>query len=205
MPKLNIKNIYEWPIMTKTLIVGLICAGFFYLGYLFDVVDLDKKLNNTKTKMNDLNQQIELVIGKQNKMKNAVASLDESKRTLNQLQKQVINYNDIPQLLNEILKIGANEQIHFSLFSPDKDVSANAYFKIPIHILAVGSYHQLADFISQVANLPWIVVIGDFTISNDYKNDVLGSKLAEFAAAQNLLTADLKLEVYHYAKNNQQK
>lgn len=205
MRNLNIKNIYEWPLVTRSLIIGLICAVFFYLGYLLDITDLDKELNNSKDKANDLKQQIQLIIEKQNIIKNEVSHLGQSKLMLNQLQKQIVNFNNIPQLLNEILKLGANNQLHFSLFSPEKDASANTYYKLPIHVIVVGSYHQLAGFLSQVANLPWIVVIGDFTISNNFKNDVLGAKLAEQAVAQNLLMADLKLEVYHHAQNTPDK
>lgn len=205
MPNLNIKNIYEWPLVTRALIIGLVCAIVFYLGYLFDITDLAKKLTSSTEKYNDVKQQIHMVIEKENIIKNEVIHLGRSKNLLNQLQNQLINYRDIPQLLNEILKLGANNQIHFSLFSPEKNSSQNNYFKMPIHIIAVGSYHQLAQFMSEIANMPWIVVIGEFTFSNDFKNDVLGAKLAEQAAVQNLLLADFKLEVYHRAESTQKK
>ena len=56
-------------------------------------------------------------------------------------------------------------------------------------------------FISQVANMPSIIVIGDFTISNESSNALLGEKLAQQAEAQHLLSAEMTLDVYHTLEN----
>ncbi len=51
----------------------------------------------------------------------------------------------------------------------------------------------------------WLVAIGDFTISTENKNDVLGAKLAQEANSGNLLTTELTLIVYLLPENTDAK
>lgn len=197
---LNFKNIHEWPLITRILIIGLICAVVFYLGYWWDVSNLNERLVNTEHQEQDIKDQLKLVITKEEKTKSDLSQFAKLEKLLKQWQNTLINYSELPEILNQILKIGATNHLYFSQFNPAQEVKEEQhYLKVPIKVVVVGSYHQIADFISQVANLPWIVVVGDFTISKENKNDVLGSKLAERANAENLLTAELTLEVYHLA------
>lgn len=199
---LNFKNIYEWPLITRILIIGLVCAVVFYLGYWLDTSSLNEDLENTQRKEEDIKEQLKLVISKEEMTKNELSQFDMLEKLLSQWQKRMITYSELPEILNQILKIGATNHLHFSLFNPGQEVKEGSYLKVPIKVIAVGSYHQLGDFISQVANLPWIVVVGDFTLSKENKNDVLGAKLAEQATAENLLTAELTLEVYHFGEKS---
>jgi type IV pilus assembly protein PilO len=197
MPKYNLNNIYEWPMTTRYLVVGLICAIVFYLGYGWDISALKTQIANAQAKEDELKSQLTFVINKQIKIEREAAQLPKMQASLVEWQKKLINYADLPELLNQILKLGGNNQLHFSQFNPGAEKKVDIYLKVPIKVIVVGGYHQLASFVSQVANMPWIVVVGDFTLSKENKNDVLGSKLAEQATAENLLTAEITLEVYH--------
>ncbi|MEK7207020.1 MAG: type 4a pilus biogenesis protein PilO, partial [Pseudomonadota bacterium] len=54
----------------------------------------------------------------------------------------------------------------------------------PISIVVRGSYHELAQFVSDVAALPRIVTFGDISISSDGKSSGSGSKLSMSATAK---------------------
>lgn len=237
MKKMTLNNIYEWPLMTRVLLLGLIFSAALYLGYRYDLTAQMKKLSQAEQQEADIKQQIELVFRKNEIIKNEVARLPELRTALLQMRKELVTYNELPSLLNNILKLGGDNNLFFSLFAPgasvkvampepvkiasaDNPVSAATtapaastdpatpeppkkylFAKVPIKVVLVGTYHQIADFISQVANMPSIIVIGDFTISKESSNALLGEKLAKQAEAQHLLSAEMTLDVYHTLEN----
>lgn len=197
MNKIDLNNIHEWPLATRCVVIALICVLVFYIGYKWDIAALQKKLQTSQSEENDLKLQYQAVIKKQMAARVELVHFNEMRVLLTQWQKKLIRYDELPELLNQILKIGNNNSLYFSLFDPGDGVEDNHYQKIPIKIIAAATYHQIADFISQVANLPWIIVIDNFGISTENRNDVLGTKLAETANSQKLLTLNLILNVYY--------
>jgi type IV pilus assembly protein PilO len=239
MKKMTLNNIHEWPLMTRALLLGLVFSAAFYVGYRYDLANQSQVLSRAEQKEADLRQQIELVIRKSKIVEEEVVILPKMKAELAKWDKQISPASNVPQILNDILKIGADNHLFFSLFAPseanivklqprdaekpaenasasptaqpaapapanaqpaaeaDKSSKAVSYAKMPIKVVVVGTYHQIADFISQVANMPAIVVIGDFTISNENQNSLLGEKMAKQADAQHLLTGEMTLNVYH--------
>jgi type IV pilus assembly protein PilO len=237
MKKMTLNNIYEWPLMTRLLLLGLVCSAAFYFGYRYDLTKQMKSLSQAKQQEVDIKQQIELIIAKNLAIKNEVARLPELRSELVKWKKEVVTYNDLPELLNNILKLGGDNHLFFSLFAPGasvkvalpdpvKDIVADSssaaavpaapaptdpaaveppkkylFAKVPIKVVLVGNYHQIADFISQIANMPSLIVVGNFTITNEASSAVLGEKLAQQAEAQHLLSAELTLDVYHALEN----
>lgn len=232
MTKLSLNNIHEWPLMTKLLLFFLVFCASLYLGYRYDLSSQIQKLSRAEQQEVDLKQQVELVITKSNIIKSEVAHLPEMQAELGKWKKQLVDYNDLPEVLNQILKLGGDNHLYFSLFSPGASVKVTLeqksaetpaaatgaapapapvdasaapppqkeviqFNKVPIKVVVVGNYHQLADFISQVANMPYVVSIGNFTLSNENQTGLLGETLAKQAQEQNLLTAELALDVYH--------
>lgn len=234
MAKMDLKNIQEWPLMTRLLLFFLAFSASLYLGYRFDLSTQILKLSRAAQQEADLNQQLELVIQKINLLKLDVSHLPEMQSDLIKWKKQLVKYNDLPELLNQILKLGADNHLFFSLFSPGEstkvtlepkpeekpEVTADAaaappppadpsaapppenvrkiqFDKVPIKVVVVGNYHQIADFVSQLANMPWIISIGNFTVSNESQTGLLGEAMAKQAQDQHLLTAELALDVYH--------
>jgi len=225
--------------MTKLLVFFLVFCASLYLGYRYDLSSQIQKLSRAEQQEVDLKQQIDFVIQKNNLIKLEVGQLPEMQGELVKWKKQLVDYNDLPEVLNQILKLGGDNHLYFSLFSPgasmkvtvetkpeEKPADAAAatpaatpaapapapadaaaapapverliqFDKVPIKVVVVGSYHQLADFISQVANMPYVVAIGNFTISNENQTGLLGETLAKQAQEQHLLTAELALDVYH--------
>jgi type IV pilus assembly protein PilO len=238
MTKMSLSNIHEWPLMTKLLVFFLVFCASLYLGYRYDLSSQILKLSRAEQQEVDLKQQIDFVIQKNNLIKLEVGKLPEMQAELGKWEKQLVDYNELPEVLNQILKLGGDNHLFFSLFSPgasmkvtveakpeEKPADAAAaapaaapapapaptdaaaapappehliqFDKVPIKVVVVGSYHQLADFISQVANMPYVVAIGNFTISNENQTGLLGETLAKQAQEQHLLTAELALDVYH--------
>jgi Tfp pilus assembly protein PilO len=235
MKKMTLNNIYEWPLMTRLLLLGLVFVTTFYLGYRYDVSWQISALSHAIQQEQDIKQELELVIHKNKMSEQEILRLPTLKKELAKWDKQLINSQDLPELLNQILKIGADNHLFVSSFTPGEavkiplfpwlleapngDVSMynpqaaapaapdpNAatqpaqqpitFTKVPIKVVIVGDYHEISDFISQVANLPWIVSVSNFTITNEDETSLLGDKLAKQAVTQHLLSAEMTLEIY---------
>ncbi len=202
MGNYNLKNIYAWPITTRILLIGLVCSIVFYLGNSWDIASIRLELSKSQQQETNLKQQIELIITKQHMVKNEISSYEMLRSLLVAWQKRLVNHHNIPELLNDILKAGGNHQLQFSVFNPGKEIKSNGYAKLPIKIIVTGNYHNLASFMSQIANMSTIVVVDNFIISIENKSDVLGEKLAAEANAQDLLTAELTLLIYYLPEKN---
>lgn len=229
MKNMTLQNIHEWPLMTRVLLLLLVFFAVLYLGYRFNLSHQIKDLSRAVAQEADLKQQIELVVRKNKVIQSEVVHLPELQAELSKWKKQLVDYDDLPELLNQILKLGGDNHLFFSSFTPGEPVKVDvkvaakvedaaaasapapadpaaatsepvkviSFSKVPIKVVVVGSYHELADFISQVANLPWIVAVGNFTISNENTSTLLGDVMAKQATAQNLLSAELVLDVYN--------
>lgn len=199
MMNLDPKKMYEWPRSSQAVVFVIVFLAVFYLGYHWDISSVQSALSTSQAQEQDLKQQYELAISKEMTIR---SDLSQSPALLDLIAKwknKLVKSSNLPELLNEILKTGANNNLYFSLFSPGEGLKSGNYIKVPIKVIVVGSYHQIAKFVSQIVNMPWIVVVGDFVISNENKNDSLGSKMAQEANASNLLTTEMVLEVYYSA------
>lgn len=221
---LSLQNFQDWPVQFKAAVFGGIVVATFFLGYKFNLTDQKKELAQVFAQEADYKSQIEFVIAKNKSLSEEVSKLPEVKNLLADWEKQLVSYNDLPQLLNEILKLGGNNNLYFSTFTPgesekisvgmepeaqdsatntaakpakDKKEDVITYYKVPIKVIVAGTYHNIANFMSEIANLDKVVSIGDFTISRNSDSSLLGEQLAKQANEQKLLTAELAFDVYY--------
>ncbi len=73
----------------------------------------------------------------------------------------------IDDVLEEMTKIGQNLGLKIVAFKP-QDVAKTTFFSLtPISISVIGDYTHMAQFISGVANLPYLLTIKDFDITRE--------------------------------------
>ncbi len=76
-----------------------------------------------------------------------------------QQERQLPGKADIDALLAEISQMGSVRGLQFELFKPGQLKIGEHYAELPIEIRLSGSYHALAGFVSDVANMSRIVTI----------------------------------------------
>ena len=91
--------------------------------------------------------------------------MEDMRRTFGSLLRQLPNTTEVPDLLVDITQAGLGRGLEFVLFRPEKESPKDFYAELPISIEIRGSYHDLAQFISDVAALPRIVTVGDISVS----------------------------------------
>lgn len=196
MVKLDLKTIYEWPFTLQLLVVLPLCALILYLAYFFDFTLLNRALMDGKRQENDLKEQISLIFTQQIKLENDLTKFKVLELMISEWQAKLVPPAKLPNLLNDILKIGTANNLKFDQMQPGVEVKDEIYMKVPIKIKVRGGYHQVANFISQVANLPLLVVVKGIIIEKSNPQNAIGKNLTEQAALKSLLTVELMLEVY---------
>jgi len=79
----------------------------------------------------------------------------------------------VPNLLVDITQAGLGRGLSFVLFKPDKEKPQEFYAELPINIKVTGNFHQLGQFVSDLAALPRIVTVGNIDITADPKSSAL--------------------------------
>ena len=86
----------------------------------------------------------------------------EIKERFGVVLRQLPDKTEVPALLVDISQAGLARGLKFEQFKPEKAQTKEFYNMLPISIQVLGTYHQLAEFISDLAGLPRIVTVGDF-------------------------------------------
>jgi type IV pilus assembly protein PilO len=69
------------------------------------------------------------------------------------------NTKEIPSLLKSITQLGADSQLEFLLFSPQRERPQDFFMEIPVSIEVSGTYHNVAVFFDKVGQMERIVNI----------------------------------------------
>jgi type IV pilus assembly protein PilO len=197
MASFNPDNISEWPRPLRFLIVLLFFVMVFYGGYHFDLVQLSQRVLAVEQQEKDLKQQLKIVYSKKVTIENEISQLPALKNVLNVWQKKLAQPKELPELLHQILKVGVTNDLQFVFFNPGAERVEGAYSSQPIKVVTVGNYHQIATFVSQIANMPTIVVVKNFTITKGNTTATASTAAPVASVPQDHLTAEFLLEVYH--------
>lgn len=156
-----------WPIAPRLLsAVGLsvvvVVVGWF--GYLSGQVD---ELNAGQQQEMTLRDAFKQKVQKSN-------SLDELKEQrklviqyVARMEKQLPSKSEMAGLLTDINQAGAGRGLTFSSFKPGQVVVRDYYAELPIEIKLTGSYHDLGEFVSDIAKFSRIVTLNNLSISNN--------------------------------------
>lgn len=88
------------------------------------------------------------------------------------LERQLPGKAEMDAMLSEINQAGVGRGLQFELFKPGQVQLREHYAELPIDIRLTGTYHALAAFVSDIANLPRIVTLDHISVSK--QKDVLG-------------------------------
>lgn len=199
LKSVDVKYIYEWPFIARLFVYFVVSVAVFCGGYFFDFSSQGDQIYSRFKQEHDLKQQVQTILKNEQKMAGEVSQYPDLLKVLDHWQEQFINSNNLPDLLNQILKIGATNHIQFSIFSPGAKKTQDDYYVVPIKVVMQGSYSQLGNFISQVANMPLLVSIGDFVILKKGDQSTGQKSVSEDTAEPDRLTCMLTLEVYNLA------
>ena len=163
----------SWPLPVKLVGIAIIGIGILVAGWFFVIQGELEVLERTERQEQDLKTQylnkkalaINLPLYKQ--------QMQEMELTFGSLLRQLPDSAEVPDLLVDITQAGLGRGLEFVLFKPAKERPVEFYSELPISIKVRGTYHELAQFVSDVAALPRIVTFGDIDLSGQKDGKLL--------------------------------
>lgn len=170
LKNIDINNIPAWPAPIKIGGIALICVVLLFLGYYFLISDELDQYSQEQKKEETLKQTF---LDKKALAINLPAykqQMEDMHQQFGTLLRQLPNKTEVPNLLVDITQAGLGRGLNFVLFKPEKEKPQEFYAELPISIKVTGSYHELGQFVSDLAALPRIVTVGDINITTDAKS-----------------------------------
>lgn len=171
LSELTWNNVGEWPLVVK--IGVLLGTGFLILamGYWLIVRESLIQFETLKEQEITLKSDFERKQRQLCYLPTYRAQIKTLTKHFTLVLTQLPEKNEVPDLLEEISRAGVVSGLRFELFSPQPEVMRDFYVELPIRISVVGSYFQLAMFISRVAEMTRIVTFHDFSIEGQPSKD----------------------------------
>lgn len=162
---LNPQNPGTWPVLPKLLallatLVALVAAGYVadWQGQMEELVigaEQEAKLKEQYKGKKQLAVNLDLY-------RQQLREIDSS---FGALLKQLPNKSQMDALLVDINQAGLGRGLQFELFRPaPAETVKDFYAELPVAVRVTGSYHDMGQFASDVAQLSRIVTLNDISI-----------------------------------------
>lgn len=162
---LNPQNPGTWPVLPKLLallatLVALVAAGYVadWQGQMEELVigaEQEAKLKEQYKGKKQLAVNLDLY-------RQQLREIDSS---FGALLKQLPNKSQMDALLVDINQAGLGRGLQFELFRPaPAETMKDFYAELPVAVRVTGSYHDMGQFASDVAQLSRIVTLNDISI-----------------------------------------
>jgi len=164
---LDIQEPASWPAWFMVVMSLLISILLLFGGWHFLIQDQQRVLDLEKSREIELRRTF-------SSKKGMVVNLPAYQKQMSQIEdmlavmvRQLPDSTEVPSLLVDITEGGTRRGLNFLVFDPQQEELGDFYAILPIRMEVAGSYHQLAGFISDLAQMPRIVTVGDMAITAD--------------------------------------
>lgn len=165
LSELDLNNLGSWPAAVKVISCVLLLIVALVLGYNFYLKDLQTMLDASRAEEISLKEQFSSKAFQAANLDAYKAQMREMEESFGALLRQLPSDTEVPGLLEDITRTGLGSGLEFEEIKLQPEVAQQFYIELPIQIVVVGGYHDLATFVSGVASLPRIVTLHDFEIA----------------------------------------
>lgn len=165
LKSLDLKDIARAPAPVKAVVLVVLFLAIVALGYYLDwshgLAEVDR-LRAEEASLREVYAQ---------KKRQAIhydaykKRLEDIEKSLAALLRQLPNKSEMDALLTDINQVGVGRGLEFELFRPELEAPADFYATLPVTIKVKGEYHDMAGFVSDLAQLPRIVTLHDVSLT----------------------------------------
>lgn len=189
--ELDLDHIGTWPIFARAIVIGLVAIAIFVVGYLVDISAQIKTLDTAVAREESLKKEFEEKYKKSANLAAYKEQMVTMKESFGALLGQLPESNEVPGLVEDISHQGLATGLEFRTIRLLPERQMDFYRELPIQIVVLGTYHQLAEFVSNVAGLPRIVTLHDF-----------GIKPLNAEQRTDFLTMEITAKTYRYSEGD---
>ena len=173
LKSLDLKDIARAPAPAKAVVLMVLFLAIVGLGYYLIWLDGMAEVDRLQGEEVSLK---EVYAQKKRQAINYEAykkRLEDTEKTLAALLRKLPNKSEMDALLTDINQAGVKRGLKFELLRPGTEVPADFYATLPVSIKVKGGYHDIAGFVSDLAQLPRIVTLHDVSLTPVAEGDGL--------------------------------
>lgn len=185
---LDPRNLGNWPIPVKAVVILMLCAAGLAAGYYLDTQNQISELSASQQKELELLEDFkkkQMDAARLPKLKEQMIEIQEN---LKELQSRLPNQAQVGGLITDISQQAIASSLKSELFEPQAEKTGQLYVEIPIKLELSGSYHSFGKFVSGVAAMSRIVTLHDVAIKANESGSKKGGQL----------TMNLTAKIYRY-------
>ncbi|KKL02942.1 pilus assembly protein PilP [Rheinheimera mesophila] len=166
LSEIDFNNMGAWPKAGKVALALVVAAAVMLLSYLFLIKDQRIHLELQQQKEQQLRSDYRDKYGKAINLELYQQQMQEMEKTFSVLLKQLPATHETPGMLDDITFAGTSVGLTFVRINWMPEIEKEFYTELPIQIEVIGDYHQIGNFVSEIAKLPRIVSLHDFVIQS---------------------------------------
>lgn len=176
---LDLSNVGSWPPVAKSMLIVVFSILVATLSYFMLVDEKITTLQNAETREQELRQIYRAKYAAAVNLELYKQQMIEMEQTFSYLLKQLPATHETPGLLDDITYAGTSTGLTFVRINWMPEIEKDFYTELPIQIDVVGDYHQFGNFVSEVAKLPRIVSLHDFSVTTDKEDRLVFNVVAK--------------------------
>lgn len=190
-------NIGSAPLSVRMSVISILFVAIIYAGFHFLTIDQLKQLDRHEKKEIEIKSEFKVKADQAAKLQLYKEQLAEMRASFGALLRQLPEKTDVESLLVDVSQTGLASGLEILKFKPSAEEKKGFYAELPITLEVIGSFHQMASFISGIAALPRIVTISNLKIEPLKKSS---NKESEKGRLQMSATA----KTYRYLQEDEQ-
>ncbi len=176
---LDLASVGSWPPVAKSMLIAVFSILVATLSYFMLVDEKITTLQNAETREQELRQTYRAKYAAAVNLELYKQQMIEMEQTFSYLLKQLPATHETPGLLDDITYAGTSTGLTFVRINWMPEIEKDFYTELPIQIDVVGDYHQFGNFVSEVAKLPRIVSLHDFSVTTDKEDRLVFNVVAK--------------------------
>lgn len=169
---IDFENMGSWPKAAKIAMAAIVSIAVGIGSYMFLVSSEVEALENAELQEIQLKNNYRIKYGAAVNLDSYKKQMVDMEEKFSLLLKRLPTSHETPGLLDDITYVGTTSGLSFIKINWLPELEKQFYTELPIQIEVIGDYHEFGQFVSQVAALPRIVTLHDFSI-----NEADGDKL----------------------------
>jgi type IV pilus assembly protein PilO len=161
---LDLNNIAHWPLFVKTVVASFVAVLVLGLGYIALISEKISLLERIEKEEITLKQQYRVKYHVAANLELFQQQMIEAQAMFSKQLKNLPESHETPGLLDDITFVGTSSGLDFVKLNWQPEVEQEIYIELPIDMKVIGNYHEFGNFVSEIAGLPRIVTLHNFTI-----------------------------------------
>jgi type IV pilus assembly protein PilO len=155
----------SWPKPAKIVAATIIAIVVALVSFTFLVSGKIDELEAAQSAEEQLKKTYSVKYGAAVNLNAYKKQMKDMEDNFSMLLKRLPTSHETPGLLDDITYVGTTSGLTFIQINWLPELENEFYTELPIQIEVLGDYHEFGQFVSKVAELPRIVTLHDFTIT----------------------------------------